>query len=65
MTIKYMVYTTDALKIICNNMASYFGGGVMSQRFAEWVLPEQEETRPATAIIAHMKKLLGSLEVSG
>ena len=38
------VYVTDALKITVENLANAFGGSYITQRYADLLEPQQEES---------------------
>lgn len=59
----YRVYVTDALRIIAENTAKNVGGSYLQARYADFVVPQKEETRTSDEVIAHMKSVMGSLEV--
>ena len=59
----YRVYVTDALRIIAENTAKNVGGSYLQARYADFAIPKKEETRTSDEIIAHMKSVMGSLEV--
>ena len=54
---------TDALRIIAENTAKNVGGSYLQARYADFAVPQKEETRTSDEVIAHMKFVIGSLEV--
>lgn len=59
----FRVYAADCLKVITENTARLSGGGYMNIRLIDVLHPKPEETRSSDDVIAHMKQILGGLEV--
>ncbi len=60
----YRIYVTDALRIIAENTAKNVGGSYLQARYVDFAIPQKEETRTSDEIIAHMKTIIGGLEVN-
>lgn len=50
---------TDALRITCENMAKYAGGGYIRERWADIVMPKKKNIRSGAEIAADVIKKAG------
>lgn len=55
----YRVYVTDALKLLEENTARYFGGNHMTQRWIDSITPKKQDTRNGAEIAADVIKKAG------
>lgn len=61
----YRAYLTDAAKFLTENTSRFAGGHYLPKRYLDITTPQKEETRTGEDIKAHMKRVLGGLEVNG
>ena len=50
----YRVYTTDALRVMCENTAKMVAGKYIENRYLDIVTPKKEDTRTEQEIIDHV-----------
>lgn len=58
----YKTYMTDALKVMCENMAKFTGGSFLNIRFYDIIHPGKIETRTSTEIINNISAKLANME---
>lgn len=57
----YRVYTAEALRVITENTAKYFGGGYLKIKYADMINPKPEEKRTGGEIIEIMKQKIAGI----